>query len=310
MFAAAPLLLAAWVASSTTPFHGVTHIVQNETIPRPVNIHIVKVKLREPGLRLKLSGPSGPLEAVRKTTLDAIGQEKAQLAVNVHFFVPFPSRDLNAKLVGLAASDGKVYSAFEKPEQSYAIVADAPAINIDRKNRAAIVHRDFNDATAKRVIERVRLFNAISGSAQIITNGVKTIPLYRDAAHPDGLLTPGGPGNYSNQKSWYDVPNARTVAGLSRDNGILILFTVDRAAGSQGMTLGEVADLLIRDHAVYNALNLDGGGSTTLAMQDPKTREYTVVNKPSDVKGRAVASNLAIFITDAKTFWQKVKSIF
>jgi len=306
----ASLLLVAWVTSSSIPFQGVTHLTQNETTPRPVSIHIVKVKLRQPGLRFKLTAPSGPLETVRQTTLDFIGQEKAQLAVNVHFFVPFPSRDPNASLVGLAASNGNVYSAFEKPAQSYAIVADAPAINIDRKNRAALVHRDPADPSGKRVRERVNLYNAISGSAQIITNGVKTIPTYRDAAHPDGLLTPGGPGNYSNQKSWYDVPNARTVAGLSRDNRTLILFTVDRAAGSQGMTLSEVADLLIRDHAVYNALNLDGGGSTTLAMQEPKTRRYAVINTPSDANGRAVASSLAIFLTDAKTFWQKLKSIF
>ncbi len=35
------------------------------------------------------------------------------------------------------------------------------------------------------------------------------------------------------------------------------------------LTLSEVADLLIRDYGVWNALNLDGGGSTTMAMEDP-----------------------------------------
>jgi Ca-activated chloride channel family protein len=33
-----------------------------------------------------------------------------------------------------------------------------------------------------------------------------------------------------------------------------------------GMTVREVANLLVKDYAVYNALNLDGGGSTSLAI--------------------------------------------
>jgi len=39
---------------------------------------------------------------------------------------------------------------------------------------------------------------------------------------------------------------------------------VDNAGGSRGMSVGEVADMLIHDYGVYNALNLDGGASTGL----------------------------------------------
>ena len=39
------------------------------------------------------------------------------------------------------------------------------------------------------------------------------------------------------------------------------MFTVDKAGGSLGMTPGEIANLLISNYGVYNALNLDGGGS-------------------------------------------------
>jgi hypothetical protein len=302
------LLALSWVAqlvaatSTSTPYSGITHIRRTESLPRPVSMHIVRVNLQARGLRFTLTAPGGTRETVRQTTREFIKQQKAQLAINVHFFVPFPSQDINASLVGLAASNGNVYSACEVPAQSYAIVARAPALNIDRKNRASIVQCDSPGGDS--------LFNVLSGSALIITNGVKTIPVYRDADHPEGLLTPGGPGNYSNQKSWYDVPNARTVAGLSRDARTLFLFTVDRAAGSQGLTLSEVTDLLLHDYAVHNALNLDGGGSTTLALQDPVTRQYAVVNKPSDPRGRAVASSLAIYAADARTFWQRLKSLF
>ena len=35
------------------------------------------------------------------------------------------------------------------------------------------------------------------------------------------------------------------------------------------MRLDEVAAVLIKDYRVWNAINLDGGGSTTLAWQNP-----------------------------------------
>ena len=66
------------------------------------------------------------------------------------------------------------------------------------------------------------------------------------------------------------------------------------------MKVGEVADLLIRDYGVYNALNLDGGGSTTLAMENPVTHIGFIVNVSSDnPRGRSVGSNLAVFAATA-----------
>src|SRR5206468_2381651 len=56
------------------------------------------------------------------------------------------------------------------------------------------------------------------------------------------------------------------------------------------------ADLLIRDHHVYNALNLDGGGSTSLALRDPVTQTGKLVSNSRGASlGRAVGSNLAVF---------------
>ena len=78
------------------------------------------------------------------------------------------------------------------------------------------------------------LWNVVAGSAQIVTNGVETVPTYKDATHPGGLLEPGGPNEYSNEKSWYAVATARTAIGLSRDRSTLTLFTVDVRGGSEG----------------------------------------------------------------------------
>jgi hypothetical protein len=282
----------------TRPYQGITHIARSEVMPRNVNMNIVLVDLRARGIRFKLTPPGGTLDTVRETTLEFLNREQAQVAINCHFMLPYPSTNTNANVVGLAASKGNVYSPFEPQplgfeyvDQSYAILPYAPALNISRVNRARIVHHNPLRPDNKRVVERVRLWNAVSGSAQIVSDGAKTIPTY--SGPPDGLNPLNG---YWDLYSWYALARARTVIGLTADNRTLVLFTVDEVGGSIGLSVGEVADILMNDYQVYNALNLDGGGSTTLAMQDPATRTGRIVNVSSDNPlGRSVGSNLGIF---------------
>src|SRR5262245_24621998 len=132
--------------TSDHPFLGVTHITRTETSPRPVTMHIVRIDLTIAGIGFRLTPPGGTRETVRQTTLAYLQAQRAQVAVNSHFFLPFPSADLNAMLIGLAASDGNVFSAFEAPVQSYALVTNSPAINIDPANQASVVHRKIGRA--------------------------------------------------------------------------------------------------------------------------------------------------------------------
>jgi hypothetical protein len=276
------------------PYLGITLIKRSMSTPRAVNMRILQVDLTARGIGFKLSPPAGSREVVNQTTLNYLVQERAQFAVNVHFYLPVGTPE--ADLIGLAASNGAAYSAFEAPIQTYAIVDYAPGINIDFDNKARLVHADLDDPDRKRTSETVHLWNAVSGSAQIVTNGIKTIPVYKDEANPSGLLKPDS--KYSNRHSWYEVLNPRTAIGLSKDNRTLTVFIADgrKAGGSLGLTGSEMADILINDYGVYNALNLDGGGSTTLAMQDPFTGAAGIINVSSDgAAGRAVGSSLAIF---------------
>jgi hypothetical protein len=316
----------------THPFPGITQITRTESLPafqcpgcpsptpspRLARLNIVLVDLTAPEIHFKLTPfgtnlpdvnpnsttpgwplPPPPFETVRQTTLGFIEAAHAQVAINSHFFAPFPvpggsTQGAYAYLIGLAASRGDVYSGFEAPFQNYAIVTDAPAVNIDASNNASIVHRDPDFADGKHVLENVQLWNALAGSAQIVTNGVRTIPEYKDATHPDALLTPNATYTRAG-RHWYDLSNARTAIGLTQDNRTLVLLTVDGTNGGHGMQVGEVADLLIRDYSVYNALNLDGGGSTTMAMEDPVTHVRRVINAPADNPARAEGSNFAVY---------------
>ncbi len=262
----------------TYPYVGVVHVFRTDSLPRPVAIHLMAIDLNAPGLRFRVSPQGGPLDTYKQTTLDFLKAQGAQIAINAHFFEPWPPPVPDpgtADLVGLAASDGDVYSPFEDyPPKPYAIQANAPGLNLDAGNQASIVHRDFTDTTGFRVVEPVGLYNALAGNEQIITHGVDTTP------------------NDSWNRSTY---SARTAIGLSADRRVLYLFTVDKAGGSQGLSVYEVAEWLrAPPYAVFDALALDGGGSTTLAMEDPLTGVDATINVP--VSGlRAVGSSLAVF---------------
>ena len=286
---------------TTRPFLGVTLSDVTVSEPRPARMLVAQVDLAAPGIRIAVSPPGGSREAVRETTLDFLARSGAQLAVNAHFFLPFPSAELDAWLIGLAAADGRVYSAFETPVQDFALVADAPALRFDRRHRARIVHRRPG-GDVRRVRERGDLWNAVAGSAQILTGGRVTIPGYRDAAHPDGALRPGPDGRYDSARSWYDLVTSRTVAGLSKNRRTLTLAVVDGKVSVAGLTPGEIATRLARDFGVWDAINLDGGGSTTMAWRDPATGQPALLNTPTGgARGRAVASSLAVFARPAPT---------
>lgn len=81
----------------------------------------------------------------------------------------------------------------------------------------------------------------------------------------------------------------RTAVGTAA-NGDVLLVTVDgRQEGiSRGMSLPELSDLM-RQLGCSDAINLDGGGSTTMAIHG------IVVNRPSDPTPRPVSNALLLY---------------
>lgn len=91
------------------------------------------------------------------------------------------------------------------------------------------------------------------------------------------------------------VEASRTAIGVNRDGTAVTVVTIDgRAGDSRGMTIQELGDLML-DLGVHNAVNLDGGGSTTLAVREPGETEASIHNRPSDGSERVVANSLAFF---------------
>ena len=130
-------------------------------------------------------------------------------------------------------------------------------------------------AALPRIPHGVAPRTLLGGWPRILRDGVD---ITRDAAVLEGTLSRNA-----------EVRHPRTAAGFSRDSTTLFLFVVDgRSAARVGMTLGEMADVM-REMGAWQAMNFDGGGSTTMLVGD------RVVNVPSDSAGERTVGN-ALFV--------------
>jgi hypothetical protein len=93
-----------------------------------------------------------------------------------------------------------------------------------------------------------------------------------------------------------DVTSAvRTAAGASADGRRLYLVGLEgQAESGAGLTVGELAALMAQTGAA-DAVNLDGGGATTLAVREPGESTVTVENHPSGGAERPVANGIGVF---------------
>lgn len=128
---------------------------------------------------------------------------------------------------------------------------------------------------------------------------ILSLPAF-DALKPDVKHICGGDVRILNQgkvtteaNRWINTPSAqysRALTGYSQDRTKLVIAVTDAGGGSTGLTYYESADMMAY-LGCYDALDLDGGGSTELWMQ----HAGGAVNNLRDGGERAVGN--AIFFT-------------
>ena len=113
--------------------------------------------------------------------------------------------------------------------------------------------------------------DVVNGGPTLVENGELNVTAKRD-----GMVRAGESNSFF--YGWVHKRNPRTIAGVDGQGRTLLVTADGRQTTSLGLSIKEAADVA-RSLGMVNAINLDGGGSTTM-VQDGQ-----VVNSPSDAAG-------------------------
>ncbi len=250
------------------------HIVRRH--PK-MDIHVVTVDLSDTRISVRVArgGPdpdgNGPWTTTLEPVSEIASREGFDIAVNGDFFKAQGTRDIEGRNTGyvrgkfatpegMAMTDGQLWHRAAKASPYLAITTNHTA-------------RFGNGIPTEPLVPAV--CQALGGSQMIVSNGTALDYTSRFATnrHP------------------------RTAAGIDRTGTRLTLMVVDgrQAKLSVGMTLHELSKEMVRQ-GCYSAINLDGGGSSTMVYRDPNTHLLKVVNSPSDSKERSVADAVGITV--------------
>lgn len=265
------------VAEAGVAIHpGIRYEQRDVAATHPARAHIVAIDLRQTGLHFGVTAAdtSKGMEQVAWTTSTYLARRHAQLAINGGFFSPwkggstgqddyYPHEGDPVNASGALISDGRVVSPIEslKPDRINAMLCF-------KRSQAEIVDgqmcpEGFTDGVA--------------AGPRLLSDG-KAPPLTSEFA---------------------TTPHPRTAFGISASRERAWIVTIDgRQAGSKGMSLPDLAALFASLGAA-DAINLDGGGSTTLVMEDDDGTAK-ILNRPIQTgvvgKQRPVANHVLVFI--------------
>ncbi len=204
------------------------------------------------------------------------------------------SRDYDNKTKHSLSAYNLILSAEEgQLKTNSTITASVTAIEADTKD-CAIPENGFVLALAMETdyssaMEQVKAFQV----GQKFTITVSVEEPWENVAYAVGggdLLVENG-----RAKSSFDLDSAkraaaRTALGI-KGNGEVVCYTADKGTLSEGLTLSQLADRM-EELGCETAINLDGGGSTTLGATLPGMDAFETLNDPADGAQRPCANFL------------------
>lgn len=161
------------------------------------------------------------------------------------------------------------------PENGYVIVMSDATRKAEIEKFAVGMGVSFAESEtflfrASKLMEDIEV--GISGGGEILRNG-----------------SPVSNGLIIGEKAY----NPRTVLGVNQDKSKIFIVCIDGRKNGKGATHAETAAIL-KEYGIYDAIHLDGGGSTTMAVQLKGSKTPAVVNVPSEGTQRAVANGVGI----------------
>lgn len=262
-------------------YQGITYSRLVERVPRPQVVHLLEIDLTASGIKpfstpgLDKTQVRLPEEENRQTraqrTSDFLQTHQLQLAVNANFFFPFeeispwnyePRTGMPTSVIGVAISDGEMVSL---PHPRYSALCLW-------EGRAEIVWEQ----------------PCPEGTQQ----GVSGQPLWLKASPPPETMA------FVADKLKSSKAYPLTIAALNQDGTRLWLLLSDgkQPLYSEGTTIKEASEILKALGAV-SAVQLDGGGSTTLARDvdgSPKIMNAVIHAKIPGLE-RPVANHLGFY---------------
>ena len=249
-------------------FEGIVYERRVESFPRPLVIHIVTVSLEAKGIEFLVT-PSeryAGRQLRARTTSQFLKEFGVQVAVNGSGFVPWYATgplSYYPHVGDPVDATGLIISrgrAYSRPDPS------CPTVYFSKDNRVSI----------GSPLEGA--WNALSGMQVLVKEG--EVP--------------------SRIREIDDGPQPRTALAVDRSGKTLMLFVVDgrQPSYSEGLTLAELAEMVVSSGG-HDAMNLDGGGSSTLVASGQKG-SARVLNTPihgwvPTGRERPVATHLGIF---------------
>lgn len=212
------------------------------------SVNFLKIDLHDTTTKIAFSGLSDGL----KLTSDFAKEQNALAAINATFF------DMeNGGSVTYLKIDGEVINR--------TTLLDERGLNHERANGAFILDGgQFSiikgDGTGKKWDEDIAASDVLVCGPVLVISG-ETVDLGKNAFN--------------------DNRHPRSAVGIIADQHLILLTVDGRNARAHGVSLHELA-FLLKVLGVSDALNLDGGGSTTLYIRGEG--ESGVVNYPSDNK--------------------------
>jgi len=240
---------------------GVAYARDVRDTPRPAIVHILFVNLKTPGVGVVVT-PS-ETETLPARTVSEFAQEfGVQAAINANCFEPCWTKS--------------ILSFTPRSGDAVRVLGNAASggVAYSKGHRSSLTLSFAEDNTAVIGEDLPNAMHAISGTHRILKAGHIANGLPSDT-HP------------------------RTAVALSEDRGTLLMLVVDgRQPGySEGLTLEELASV-IREHGGYDAINLDGGGSSAMVAEKAPGKKLRVLNSPvhTGIPGRQrpVANHLGI----------------
>jgi hypothetical protein len=247
-------------------------VCHSESRPEPpTRLFIAEIDLTSPNLCLRVApgGPDPDGPGKWQTTLmpptQIAAREGFDLVVNGDFF--------DARGVKDAEGSESTYQAEVWGAATGPAVTDGRIWSTAATNRPClVVHR--NGKVTIEMLDRPTSddWEVVAGNTMLVRDGA-VVPHQNKVRHP------------------------RTAAGLDATGTRLVLLVVDgRKPGvAVGMNYDELAAELLR-LGCRQALNLDGGGSSVMAIREPAANELRILNRPTDGHERAVANALGVTV--------------